>query len=89
MPNEGPLLRAWAKDCSGSKPPVQVMGKQSVAQHQRGRGSPMTAVPHTGTGAIRASAPVPVPNSRFAAVSVSTPGSTHRQQSLQNILSPA
>lgn len=40
--------------CLESKPPVQEMGKRSVAQHQCGRGSPMTVVPHT--GAIRASA---------------------------------
>lgn len=39
---------------SGSKPPVKVMGKQSVARRQPGRGSPMTAV--TRTDAIRLSA---------------------------------
>lgn len=41
-------------DCNGSKPPVLVMGKRSVARRQTGRISPMTEVPHT--AAIRANA---------------------------------
>lgn len=36
-----------------SEPPIQVMGKRSVAQHQRSSESLVTAVPHT--GAVRVS----------------------------------
>ena len=42
------MITSGRTDCSGSIPPVQVMGKRSVLRRLPGRRSPTTATPHTG-----------------------------------------
>lgn len=63
------------------KPPVEGRGRRLVALRKPSGLSSWTAVPRK---AAFGSAPVVVPNSRFAAVSASALGSAHRQPTLRS-----